>query len=202
MKEAKSKIADKTDRIIHTVYFSPKKRSELKKAFKNLLDYMRAVWDLKEEELKEYDLDKETVVHCTDTAVKLLKMIETARKWRKKLKIRNKRFGLYKHKDGHKLLLEFNFVRSVSGKREASTWVFTEGLPGKSKVVNCLWYKRRLSKKGYKQVDSGTFFQRIVSLTEVYYTFKGKEETIKLKITPPITVFEDKPIRLKLRLIK
>ena len=201
MKKTKSKIADKTDRIIHTVYFSPKKRSKLKKDFKNLLEYMRAVWDLKEEELKEYDLDKETVVHCTDTSVKILKMIETARKWRKKLKMRNKSFGLYKHKDGHKLLIEFNFVRSVSGKRDVSTWVLAEGLPGKSKVVNCIWYKRRLSKKGYKQIDSGTFFQRIVSLTEACYTLKGIAKTIKLNITVPITVFENEPIKLKLRLI-
>ena len=178
----------------HKLHFSPKYRQDLKKSFLRLKDSIEASWDLDDDQLREQHLDREILTNLGKTTADYLSFFKEIDDWNHKRKIKNKHFYLYKHNKTKKILIEFKFTRSNTGKNCIETWVIPQGFPTKKINVKAIRYKKSLKKIDYRLIYQGSHFQTIYSLRKGRYILKSR----KLNKTLYVLAISEKQYKLSL----
>jgi len=164
------------------MHFSPKFRRELRENLLGLRNEIEKCWDLPDEELTEFNLDRGCVVSAAAFSARLLDELKWIEEWARGRVLRDKKFYLYKHKSKKRILIEFKYFKVAEDRHRTGVIAIYNGLPKGRQRKRGMWYKKGLSKKGFRLVQSGTFYQRFVSLQEIDYVFKNSNYYLKLKI--------------------
>lgn len=174
-KEYKNMMKDVVKNIQEIVFFKPKEREKLKKKFLNLqksaLKNMEATSTNSQslEERKDFLFNEKIL----DTATGYLELIKKGEEYEKKITLLKTRFVLYKK--GKKYVFAISFVRKSTGKRENTHIFIKNGLPKGKKRKKAKIVRKKFNSSGFKEIDRGTFEQKIPDIKNVYFTFKGKK---------------------------
>jgi hypothetical protein len=166
---------------VHKLLTSPKYRNEFKRKCQKICLQSGEIWDDAIIEKKVDNLDRSILLGTTSIAMKGLKMIKEIEEniHREKLAhITKRRFSIYLHKSQKKFLVELRFKREDKPDRNFATLIFLDNLNGKKS--GGIQFDKKISKSGYKLIDSGSYFRKKPSWFNVRIIFRGKRMKIYL----------------------
>lgn len=179
------KLAIKSGKKINRdIYFSKKRRAELKRTF---LKSQKAILENSDFSIKpvlkeEYD-QRHLVTSALSFTVKGLETIEKAEEWDKTVYLTNCKFILYKK--GKSLVFKAIFLKPLlDNKKRTSYFYFPQGFPENTKKKTFIYKDgKRFSLKGYEKVDFGTFKQKVLDYKVLSLKYKGKKANYDFKLT-------------------
>jgi len=170
-------------KIRRDIYFNKKRREELRKIF---LESQKVILINSDPSIRpvlreEYD-QRHLVTSVLAFAVTGLETIERAEEYDKKICLTNCRFTLFKK--GKSLVFKATFLKPLlDKKRRTSYFYFPQGLPEKIKKKAFIFRDgKRISLKGYKEVDFGTFKQKVLDYKVLSLKYKGRKADYRFKL--------------------
>lgn len=168
-------------RLYFKLNFSPKFRRETKK--EAMAMYLRSgkVWN--EGVLSEDSdpADRSLIVNLSSMIGKLLRLINRIEENIKYKKVKKRRFSVYLHKSKKKVLIELRFFHIIDLKKRMCSFLIFEKW-GKDNKTGGVRYDRRLSKSGYRIIDSGSYSRKNTGWEKIRFIFRGKKRRMEIKI--------------------
>jgi len=166
------------------IYFNKKRRRVFKKSF---LETQKEILENEDFSVKpvlkeEYDKRMLTTSMLAFT-VSWLETIEKAEKYDKKVYLTDSKFILYRKEMS--VVFKATFLKPLlDNKVKTSFLCFPQGFPRKTKKKTFIYKDgRKFSLKGYEEIDSGTFKQKVLDYKDISLKYKGKKDHYNFKLT-------------------
>jgi hypothetical protein len=172
-------------KINKEIYFSKIKRKKWKSTF---LESQKKILETEDSSVKpvlKEEYDRRTLAtSILSFTVSGLETIKKAVEYDKRIYLTNCKFILYKK--GNSLVFKANFLKPLLDKKKKRTSYlhFPQGFP-KTFKKKAYMHKdgQKFSLKGYREIDSGTFRQKVLDYKDVSLKYKGKKEMYNFKLT-------------------
>ncbi len=166
------------------IYFNKKRRRVFKKSF---LETQKEILENEDFSVKpvlkeEYDKRMLTTSMLAFT-VSWLETIGKAEKNDKKIYLTDSKFILYRKEMS--FVFKATFLKPLlDNKVKTSFLCFPQGFPRKTKKKAFIYKDgRKFSLKGYEEIDSGTFKQKVLDFKDLSLKYKGKKDHYNFKLT-------------------
>jgi hypothetical protein len=170
------------DKFWEDAWFKPKYRHDLVKTFTKLKKGIEESWEMNDEELKENNLDRETMVGLAESSAKYLtKLADMEQKMLKAKQFKNHSY-LYRFPNQKKLLMVGESYDVNTEEIKPVTWVMPQGWP-RFKPVIIKRYLRVLPKPGYQQEKPFKIESEAVGFQHLIYrvTLKNTKFTLEAR---------------------
>lgn len=179
------KLAAKANKKLDgEIYFNKKKRKEWKRTFLKTQKSILEDKSLVEKPVLKEEYDKRTLATSMLVfTVTGLKEIEKAENFDKTVYLTNCKFTLFKK--GEFLVFKSVFLKPLLDKKtRTSYFCFPQGFPKTTKKKTYIVKdEKEFSLKGYREIDSGTFKQRVFDHKIIGLSYNGKDSSYEFKLT-------------------
>jgi hypothetical protein len=170
-------------KLNYNLYFNNKYRQELKKDFVELeSSSLKNLKQLKKFNQSDIQTRKTTLLWegLLDLAGVMRESYERAEQYNRDKILKNAKFVLYAKKSAKKLIFKNTYYK-VSEEKNKTAYFVVGGKDKKGRTKGGV-IRKRISLKGYPEIDRGRFWQKVTDFRELRFTFRGKK-TYKYKCT-------------------